>query len=206
MRRVMFLAIVIGCLTSCSHLSLVPAINNQDYKGGHYNDKDTCLKKEYYSMSGKERITSIKRGVQAGYEVRFEIGSLAPIDSIQLMSVCLIDETSQDTIQLKKRYSYYSFALNRIMCNDSIQSLPLTVKLDPRDTSSNNHLNKTVSFVFYPNLTKKHKKHIFSISYHLKVNEEDIIINDRKLIFIRLTHTIRQWYYIFVLPFYFLIC
>lgn len=205
MKRVLLYSFIIGCLTSCSHLCLVPAINNQDYKGGHYNDKDTCLKKEYYNMSGQERITSIKKGVQAGYEVRFEIGSLAPIDSIQLMSVWLIDETSQDTLQLKKWYSYYSFALDRLMSNDSIQSLPLTVKLDTRDTSSNDHLNKTVSFVFYPNLTKKHKKHIFSISYHLKVNEEDIIINDRKLIFIRLKHRFRNWYDYFLWPYY-LIC
>lgn len=205
MRRVMFLAIVIVCLTSCSHLCLVPAINNQDYKGGCFNEQDTCLKKEYYSMNGRRRLTSIKKGVEGGYEVWFDIKSLAPIDSIQLMSVCLIDETSQDTIQLKKRF-FYSSIHHWIMCNDSIQSMPFTVKLDPKDTSSNEYLRKVVCFEFYPNLTKKHKKHIFSISYHLKVNEEDIIINDRKLIFIRHTPIIRQWYYIFVLPFYFLIC
>lgn len=205
MKRVLLYSFIIGCLTSCSHLCLVPAINNQDYKGGHYNDKDTCLKKEYYNMSCQERITSIKKGVQAGYEVRFEIGSLAPIDSIQLMSVWLIDETSQDTLQLKKWYSYYSFALDRLMSNDSIQSLPLTVKLDPKDTSSNEYLRKVVCFEFYPNLTKKQKKHIFSISYHLKVNEEDIIINDRKLFFIRLKHRFRNWYDYFLWPYY-LIC
>ncbi len=205
MKRVMLLAILIGCLTSCSHLSLVPAITNQDYKGGSYNSVDTCLKKEYYKMICGKYIASIEKGVDAAYEVKFRIGSLAPIDSIQLMSVCFIDETSQDTLLLKKRYSYYSFALDRLMGNDSIQSTPFVVKLNPKDTSSNEHLNKSVSFKFYPNLTKKQKKHTFSISYHLKVNEEDIIINDRKLILIRLTHGFRNWYDFFLWPFY-LIC
>ena len=35
---------------------------------------------------------------------------------------------------------------------------------------------------------------VFSISYNLKVNEEDIIVIDRKLIFIRLTPAIRKWF------------
>lgn len=205
MKRVLLYSFILGCLTSCSHLCLVPAIKNQDFKGGFYNDQDTCLEREYYRMSGRESFAPIIKGVQAGYEVRFEIGSLAPIDSIQLISVCLFDETSQDTLQLKKWYSYYSFALNRHIGNDSIQSMPLTVKLDSRDTSSNEHLGKAVTFEFYPKLTKKQKKHTFSISYHLKVNEEDIIINDRKLIFIRLKHRFRNLYDYFLWPFY-LIC
>ena len=198
MKRVLFFAIIIVCLSSCSHLTLVPAINNQDYKGGYFNSVDTCLKKEYYEMTGGDCMASIKKGVEAAYEVRFWIGSLAPIDSIQLMSVCLFDETSQDTLLLKKRYSYYSFALDRLMGNDSIQSTPFVVKLDPKDTTSNIYLRKSVCFIFNPILTEKQKKHTFSISYHLKVDEEDIIINDRKLIFIRLKHRFRHWYDFFL--------
>ena len=205
MKRVLLYSFIIGCLTSCSHLCLVPAIKNQDYKGGYFNVHDTCLKKEYYEMSGGERLSPIIKGVEAAYEVKFRIGSLAPIDSIQLVSVCFIDETSQDTIRLKKWYAYYSFALDRLMGSDSIQSTPFVVKLDPKDTSSNIYLRKSVWFSFYPNLTKKQKKHTFSISYHLKVNEEDIIINDRKLIFISLKHRFRHWYDYFLWPYY-LIC
>ncbi len=202
MKRVLLYSFIIGCLTSCSHLCLVPAIKNQDYKRGYFNTTDTCLENEYYSMvGGYDCFASIIKGVEAEYEVWFKIGVLAPIDSIQLMSVCLVDETSQDTILLKKKYHYSNYDFTTWGRSDSIQYMPYTVKLDLRDTS----MKKDVFFKFYPNLTKKQKKHTFSISYHLKVNEEDIIINDRKLVFIRLKHRFRNWYDYFLWPYY-LIC
>lgn len=69
-RELLYSFIILGCLTSCSHLCLVPAIKNQDFKGGFYNDQDTCLEREYYRMSGRESFAPIIKGVQAGYEVQ----------------------------------------------------------------------------------------------------------------------------------------
>ena len=132
------------------------------------------------------------------------MSELDPLDSIQLISVWFIDETTQDTLPLKKEY--FVFHDEEIKCFDSIQSTPLVIKLDPNKVdSSNKNKDMRVHIEFYPNLTKKHKTHTFSISYHIKVNEEDIIINNRKLIIIRLTHGFRNLYDYFLWPFY-LIC
>ena len=199
MKRVLLYVFILGCLATCSHLSLVPA---KGYKGGSsYNSIDTCLKKENFQMMGGWGL-NIKKGVEGSYNVY--MSELDPLDSIQLISVCFIDETTQDTLPLKKEYFVVHDRV--IMCLDSIQSTPLVIKLDPNKVdSSNKNKDMRVHIEFYPNLTKKQKKHTFSISYHIKVNEEDIIINNRKLIIIRFTHGFRNLYDYFLWPFY-LIC
>ena len=125
MKRVLLYVFILGCLATCSHLSLVPA---KGYKeGSSYYSIDTSLKKENFQMmSGKEE-TATNKVVEAGYGVY--LSELDPLDSIQLISVWFIDETSLDTLPLKKRYSV--FHDEEIKCFDSIQSTPFVVKLDP---------------------------------------------------------------------------